>query len=397
VSLIGLLLLLCLGGLFVAVGMRGFSATGLPLTRNRNITGAAARVIGGICVIVGIIFIGGGLYDAFVSSIRIGPPKQVKSVPPTPDPKPEPPRPEYGLGVPPKSRFISLFDGNTTFGWSDAVLVEGQLTGGSTTTRFIFDFHPRFEVSKPGKIAGDFWSLDIAPGKEFGTVSDGIGKMSIAEGAAVKSFVISPHVNTPLLTPIWDVPHWKWVSAGGKPRHDQFQHNNQNFSYWVPGGKGVWEWSPAQYDNFILQLETQTSRGAKGSIFIRAEAGKPHTGYEISLHNQCENEKYDRPVPASTGSIKGFQDARRLVSRDETVTFLTIIADGPHIARWVNGYQQTDWTDNRPPDSDARKGLRTKPGAIQIRSEDENAPIEIRDVKINAWRGPKLETPKQKK
>ena len=40
--------------------------------------------------------------------------------------------------------------------------------------------------------------------------------------------------------------------------------------------------------------------------------------------------------------------------------YKTIVADGPHVAVWVNGYQVTDWTDTRPADPNPRKGLRAR-------------------------------------
>ena len=48
----------------------------------------------------------------------------------------------------------------------------------------------------------------------------------------------------------------------------------------------------------------------------------------------------------------------------------TIIADGPHMAVWVNGYQVSDWTDTRSPDPNPRRGLRVEPGTIMIQGHD---------------------------
>ena len=43
---------------------------------------------------------------------------------------------------------------------------------------------------------------------------------------------------------------------------------------------------------------------------------------------------------------------------------MTIVADGRHLATWVNGVQVADWTDNRPAEDNARKGYRAEKGAI---------------------------------
>jgi hypothetical protein len=38
------------------LGGKGFTSTGLPFTRNKHITGAPAKIIGTICMLVGAIF-----------------------------------------------------------------------------------------------------------------------------------------------------------------------------------------------------------------------------------------------------------------------------------------------------------------------------------------------------
>lgn len=52
---------LILGALTLGLGLRGFTPTGLPLTKTRRLTGTKARIIGGICVGLAIIFLLDGL------------------------------------------------------------------------------------------------------------------------------------------------------------------------------------------------------------------------------------------------------------------------------------------------------------------------------------------------
>ena len=40
----------------MGLGLKGFSASGLPLTKTKNITGNSAKVIGMICILVGLLF-----------------------------------------------------------------------------------------------------------------------------------------------------------------------------------------------------------------------------------------------------------------------------------------------------------------------------------------------------
>ena len=83
-------------------------------------------------------------------------------------------------------------------------------------------------------------------------------------------------------------------------------------------------------------------------------------GYESQIHNGFLEGDRTRPVDCGTGGIFRRQNARRVVADDFAWFRKTIIADGPHMAVWVNGFQVTDWTDKRPPDPNPRRGLRLR-------------------------------------
>jgi hypothetical protein len=59
----------------------------------------------------------------------------------------------------------------------------------------------------------------------------------------------------------------------------------------------------------------------------------------------------------------------------------TIVATGPHFAVWVNGYQVTDWTDERKPDENPRKGLRLKAGTLQLQGHDPTTDLRFRNLR----------------
>ena len=61
---------------------------------------------------------------------------------------------------------------------------------------------------------------------------------------------------------------------------------------------------------------------------------------------------------------------------------MTIHADGPHMAVWVNGYQVSDWTDRRKPDPNPRKGLRLEPGTIMLQGHDPTTDLSFRNLRI---------------
>ena len=57
-------------------------------------------------------------------------------------------------------------------------------------------------------------------------------------------------------------------------------------------------------------------------------------------------------------------------------------ANGRHMATWVNGYQMTDWTDDRKPDPNPRKGLRVEPGTISLQAHDKTTNLRFRNLQI---------------
>ena len=54
------------------------------------------------------------------------------------------------------------------------------------------------------------------------------------------------------------------------------------------------------------------------------------------------------------GGIYRRQNARKVVSNDFEWFAMTVMADGPHLSTWVNGYQVAHWTDTRAPDVNPR-------------------------------------------
>jgi hypothetical protein len=61
---------------------------------------------------------------------------------------------------------------------------------------------------------------------------------------------------------------------------------------------------------------------------------------------------------------------------------MTVLAHGRHIATWVNGYQTVEWTDDRPPDDNPRKGSKTGKGHISIQGHDPTTDLSFRNLRI---------------
>jgi hypothetical protein len=64
--ILGTLLLIALGISTIGLGFKDFSAKGLPFTKDKNITGASAKIIGVICLCLGIGFIALGIAAPFI-------------------------------------------------------------------------------------------------------------------------------------------------------------------------------------------------------------------------------------------------------------------------------------------------------------------------------------------
>ena len=117
-------------------------------------------------------------------------------------------------------------------------------------------------------------------------------------------------------------------------------------------------------------------------VFVRSIAGDFMNGYEFQVYNRCHDGDVNRPVFWATGAIDDRQNARRLVSRDNEWFRMTIVANGPYLASWVNGVQVTDWIDARKPNVNPRNGLRVEPGVIQLQAHDPATEVEFRRIVI---------------
>lgn len=153
-------------------------------------------------------------------------------------------------------------------------------------------------------------------------------------------------------------------------------------------GRGALE-SQRRFGDFLLQLEAITHAPLLNSgIFFRCIPGELANGYESQIHNGYKNGDRTQPLDYGTGGIYRRVPARRVVANDQEWFTKTIVADGPQIAVWVNGYQVTDWTDTRPPHPNPRNGLRTEPGTIQIQGHDPTTDLSFRNLRARELRPP---------
>lgn len=150
----------------------------------------------------------------------------------------------------------------------------------------------------------------------------------------------------------------------------------------VKNGRGQLE-TTQQFADFVLQLECIVhGEGLNSGIFFRCIPGETMNGYESQIHNGFQEGDRTSPEDCGTGGIFRRQDARRVVANDRAWFYKTIIADGPHIAAWVNGVQVSDWTDKRKPNANPRRGLRTAAGTIMIQGHDPTTDFSFRNLRV---------------
>ena len=141
--------------------------------------------------------------------------------------------------------------------------------------------------------------------------------------------------------------------------------------------------SDAEYGDFVFQLDILSNGTHLNSgVFFRALKGQFWSGYESQIRNQWEGDDRAKPVDYGTGGIYNRQRARRVISSDREWFTMTISAQGPHLATWVNGIQVTDFTDTRPPNENARQGYRAKPGVVSLQGHDPTTDLSFRNLQI---------------
>lgn len=296
--------------------------------------------------------------------------------------------PEYGHGLSAKAAqagWIALYDGHTTYGWSDAASESGVLSGGKSTTDF-GSAQLQGEAVAEGEINIGDQTFKVGVGKFEQAVSvTKPGKVILSSGLRLKTLLLKPAG----LKPVWngrDLTGWTVLRHPRLAEDRQARWTIDNSTLQAVGGPGAVELD-GRYGDLVIQIEVRMrAKLVNGGLFFRSIPGQFMNGYEAQLFNGCYKEDPAQPARYSTGAIDDRLLARRLVSRDLEPFVMTVIAVGPHISTWVNGYQTVDFTDTRAPHENPREGLRVESGTIQLQAHDPETDIEFRRVEIGEIR-----------
>lgn len=323
--------------------------------------------------------------------------------------------------------WLLLFDGETTFGWKvdgGAVVKEGSLVlgGGKPTvatpqTGFA-SYDLRLETYGVGELVFAYEGgssslgltnqstrLDLKVRVGFGgstsesTIRVGpdgsvsrTGSVETAKPAtfrvevpaggtfAVRSAMVRPHGTRPLFNGK-DLAGWKPFTGDPKRSISKFTVTPAG-ELSVKNGPGDLQ-TEKQFDDFVLQLECKTNGTALNSgIFFRCLPDQYQQGYEAQVQNGYLGGDRTKPADFGTGAIYRRVPARKVVSNDREWFTMTVLAKGPHIATWVNGYPVVSWADDRKPAENARQGLYTKKGPLSIQGHDPTTDLLFRNIRI---------------
>ncbi|MFM2095960.1 MAG: hypothetical protein RIS70_3084 [Planctomycetota bacterium] len=148
----------------------------------------------------------------------------------------------------------------------------------------------------------------------------------------------------------------------------------------VSGGRGYLE-SEQSYGDFVGQLQCQTHvENQNSGFFFRCIPGEELNGYESQIQNGYQHGDRSQPADAGTGAIFRRTTARLVVADDKKWFHKTLVAVGPHISVWVDGFQVTDWTDTRAADPNPRKGVRTDAGTFMLQGHDPGTDVSFRNI-----------------
>jgi Domain of Unknown Function (DUF1080) len=305
---------------------------------------------------------------------------------------------------------ILLFDGSSTFGWEkdgDVEVRDGMLVVGGEkattlvpTTPFRF-FYAEFEVSRDGKewttgkldrfptgVGGygvTMTTRGLPPGFEV-RLKNNI-QLEFAVTAKTQVYLRSARLLPNKMDSLFngkDLTGWRqFQPTKDKKVSSKFSVTKEGWLN-VKDGPGDLQ-TEGQWADFVAQFECiSNGKHLNSGLFFRCIPDQYQQGYEAQIRNEWEGDDRTKPVDFGTGAIYRRQKARKVVSTDGEWFTMTVAAHGRHIATWVNGYQVTDWTDDRKENDNARNGFKKGKGALSIQGHDPTTDLSFRNIRIQS-------------
>lgn len=129
-----------------------------------------------------------------------------------------------------------------------------------------------------------------------------------------------------------------------------------------------------QFGDFLFQADIRINSKRAGErrrygILFRGDPGQLGSGYEVNVQ------------PGATGALMGLTTARKNIGAANQFVTVTIAAHGRHIQVWADGVAVTDFNDARPEGTNPKKDARSTPGVIAFYTPEDDADIDIRNVR----------------
>jgi uncharacterized protein (DUF427 family) len=129
-----------------------------------------------------------------------------------------------------------------------------------------------------------------------------------------------------------------------------------------------------QFGDFIFQADVRINSKRPGerrryAILFRGDPGQLGSGYEVNVQ------------PGATGALMGLTTARKNIGAVNQFVTVTIAAHGRHVQVWADGVAVTDFNDARPEGTNPKKDARSTPGIIAFYTPEDDADLDIRNVR----------------
>lgn len=223
-------------------------------------------------------------------------------------------------------------------------------------------------------------------GKKASRTSIGI-RMPVEAKASFRNIKLKPSGARPIFNGK-DLTGWKEI-PGHKSKFTVTQQGELN----IKDGNGDIQ-TEEQWDDFVLQLDVYSNgEHLNSGIFFRAVPGEFWSGYECQIRNEWKGyekgkprnpaiENRTEPVDFGTGGLYSRQPTRKVIPNDREWFTVTVVADGAHLATWINGIQCTDYVDGKKDGPNPRAGRYTGPGVISLQGHDPTTDLSFRNIRV---------------
>ncbi len=178
-----------------------------------------------------------------------------------------------------------------------------------------------------------------------------------------------------------------WTTSGCEARRDAVWSARDGMIH-VEKGPGQLE-TETEWKDLVVQLDIRANAASaehhpNSGVFLRGEANKSWSGYEIQIRNEYKEGDRTKAVDFGTGGIYGELPARKVVANDREFFTETIVLHGRHFSVWVNGYLVSDWEDPNPEGPARVRGKQAKlaGGVISLQAHDPTTNLDFRNVRV---------------